>query len=132
MRMPHRLGQSFPCDPVALANGMAGITADSRTRRIFGLTLVAVLVAACDRTGPVTDSPSRNPSGAQQRLSVPMVEPCPGWGHSLAARDLSGRCRAYPKPTAGALEAEPAASKKNAAPKKPQEPPATPDGPVKK
>jgi len=88
------------------------------------LALIFALLSGCDRAAPPPAS-TLSTGAAQPRSSAPAEPPCPGWGNSLAARDLSGRCRAYPKPTPGALEAipdEPALKKKPKA----QAPPARP------
>ena len=76
--------------------------------RIVMLTLTLAVIGGCDRT--TTPPPRTLPTGvvaAPPRDSVSAEQPCPGWETSLAARDLAGRCRAYPKPTPGALEALP-------------------------
>jgi len=77
-----------------------------REMYVLVLTLILALLGGCDRTAPPPAS-TLSTGAAQLRSSAPAESPCPGWGNSLAARDLSGRCRAYPKPTAGALEAIP-------------------------
>jgi hypothetical protein len=90
----------------------------------LALTLILALLGGCDRTAPPPAS-TLSTGAAQSRSSAPAEPPCPGWGNSLAARDLSGRCRAYPKPTPGALEAIPDAPALKKKPKA-QAPPAQP------
>jgi uncharacterized protein YcnI len=76
--------------------------------RIVMLTLTLAVISGCDRA--TTPPPRTLPTGivaAPPRDSASTEQPCPGWKTSLTARDLTGRCRAYPKPTPGALEALP-------------------------
>lgn len=94
---------------------------------VLALTLILAVLGGSDRVAPPPASTlSTGAATAQSRSSAPVEPPCPGWGNSLAARDLSGRCRAYPKPTPGALEAIPDAPelkkpKAQALPARPQE-----------
>jgi len=95
-------------------------------RKIFGMVLLLILaiLGGSARIAPPPAS-TLSTAAAQPRTSAPAEPPCPGWGNSLAARDLSGRCRAYPKPTPGALEAIPDAPALKKKPKA-QAPPAQP------
>jgi hypothetical protein len=93
-------------------------------RKIFGLVLLLIL-AMLGGSARIALPPASPLPTAQPRISMPVEPPCPGWGNSLAARDLSGRCRAYPKPTPGALEAIPDAPALKKKPKA-QAPPAQP------
>lgn len=84
-----------------------------RTITALLLAVAIGLIGACVRD---KDKPKTEPARPQPAH----VKPAP-----LAAHDLTGRKRAAPRPTMGALEADPAKSP-------PRHPPKKPSGPTKK